>query len=203
MRVLKLVYKNSLRHSLRTLLTILGVAVAVTAFCVIRSAIDAWYLNAESAAPDRLVSRNAVSIVFSLPLAYRDKIEKIPGVEDVTHQSWFGGIYIDQSNFFPKFAMDHTNFFDIYPEYLVPPKQMETFMAERNAAIVGRGLADRFGWEVGDPVRIVGDIYPGNWDFVIRGIYTGAEETTDESQFLFRYDFLDESLRQTAPMRSG
>lgn len=203
MRVLKLIWKNSLRHSLRTVLTILGVAVAVMAFCVIRSAIDAWYFNARSAAPDRLITRNAVSIIFPLPLAYRDKIEDVSQVEAVSHATWFGGIYVDQSNFFPKFAVDHTTYFDIYPEYVVPEDQWEDFITERNAVVVGRQLADRFDWQVGDAIRIVGDIYPGDWDFVIRGIYEGADETIVESQFFFRYDYLDERLRAETPMRAG
>ena len=203
MRVFKLIWKNSLRHSLRTMLTILGVAVAVTAFCVIRSAIDAWYFSSESAAPNRLISRNAVSIVFTLPLAYRDKIASVPGVTGVSYATWFGGVYIDQSNFFAKFAVDHTTYFDLYPEYVVPEDQWKNFLSERNAVIVGQQLADRFGWKVGDAVRIVGDIYPGNWDFVIRGIYTGADELTSETQWFFRYDYLDERMRAESPGRAG
>ncbi len=203
MRILKLITKNSLRHSLRTSLTVLGVAVAVTAFCVIRSAIGAWYLQSEAAAPDRLITRHAVSIVFELPLAYIDKIAKVPGVTGVSHASWFGGIYVDQANFFAKFAVDHTTYFAMYPELVIPPDEWETFSKERNAVLVGRQLADRFGWKVGDAIRIIGDIYPGDWDFVIRGIYTGANEDTDESTWYFRFDYLDERMRQETPGRAG
>jgi putative ABC transport system permease protein len=182
---------------------VLGVAVAVTAFCVIRSAIGAWYLQSEAAAPDRLITRHAVSIVFELPLAYIDKIAKVPGVTGVSHASWFGGIYVDQANFFAKFAVDHTTYFAMYPELVIPPDEWETFSKERNAVLVGRQLADRFGWKVGDAIRIIGDIYPGDWDFVIRGIYTGANEDTDESTWYFRFDYLDERMRQETPGRAG
>jgi len=202
-RVFKLIVRNSTRHSLRTLLTVLGVAVAVTAFCVIRSAIDAWYLSASSAAPDRLISRNAISLTFDLPISYLDDIRELEGVRKVTHSSWFGGIYIDQRNFFAKFAVDHTSYFDLYPELLISEDQFKNFFQERNAVIVGQRLADRFGWKVGDAVRIQGDIYPGNWDFVIRGIYTGRDENTDESQWFFRYDYLDERMRAEMPGRDG
>jgi putative ABC transport system permease protein len=121
----------------------------------------------------------------------------------VSYSNWFGGVYIDQRNFFPKFAVDYQTYFDLYPEYLIPPDQWETFTKERNAALVGQKLADRFGWKLGDAVRIVGDIYPGNWDFVIRAIYTGRDETTNESQWFFRNDYLDERLRQEMPGRAG
>jgi putative ABC transport system permease protein len=202
-RVLKLILRNSLRHSLRTGLTILGVAIAVTAFCVIRSAIGAWYLQAEASSPNRLVSRNAISITFDMPLAYADRIASVPGVTGVSHISWFGGIYIDQRNFFPKYAVDHTTYFKLYPEFVIPPDQWQAFSSERNAVIVGRQLADRYGWKVGDQIRITGDIYPGDWDFVIRGIYTGAQEDTDESAWFFRFDYLDERMRETWPGRAG
>jgi putative ABC transport system permease protein len=178
-------------------------AIAVTAFCVIHSAIDAWYLQSESASPNRLVTRNAISLVFDLPLAYVDKVAAVEGVTGVSHSSWFGGHYIDPRNFFAKFAVDHTTYFDLYPELIIPADHWDQFARERNAVIVGRRLADRFGWEVGDPVRIIGDIYPGEWDFIIRGIYTGAKENTDESIWYSRYDFLDERMKVEMPGRDG
>ena len=203
MKIFRLIMKNSRRHLLRTLLTIVGIAIAVTAFCVIRSAIDAWYLGAAAASPNRLITRNAISLTFNIPLAYKEKIMQVPGVKDVSSATWFGGVYIDARNFFAKFAVDESNYFKIYPEYIVKPGQMEAFNRERNAVIVGRGLADRFGWKIGDQVRLVGDIYPGDWDFVIRGIYTGAKENTDEQTWFHHYEYLDERLRQETPVRAG
>ncbi len=203
MKILKLILKNSRRHFLRTFLTIVGVAIAVTAFCVIRSAIDAWYLGSQAASPNRLITRNAISLTFNIPLAYKEKILKVPGVKDVSHATYFGGVYIDQSNMFIKFGVDHTNYFKMYPEYIIKPEEWEAFCRERNAAIVGRGLADRFGWEIGEQVNIVGDIYPGDWNFVIRGIYTGAKENTDEQTWFYQYEYLDERLRQETPVRAG
>ncbi len=203
MKILKLIFRNSMRHSLRTMLTILGVAIAVTAFCVIRSAIDAWYLQTEASAPDRLIARNAVNIMFDFPLSYVNKVAGVEGVEAVSYANWFGGVYVDKRNFFPKMAIDQETYFELYPEFLVPDDQWKAFQTERNAAIVGRQLADRFGWKVGDAVRIVGDIYPGDWDFVIRGIYTGAKENTDESTWFFRWDYLDERMKAETPGRAG
>ncbi|MFQ6009313.1 MAG: ABC transporter permease, partial [Candidatus Zixiibacteriota bacterium] len=203
MKALKLIGKNTIRHPLRTGLTILGLAIAVMAFAIIRTAIGAWYSDVKASSPNRLITRNAVSMIFTLPLSYKEKIERIEGVNAVSYAQWFGGIYVDPKNFFAQFAVDHTTFFDLYPEYIVPPDQLEAFMKERNAAIVGRKLADRFGWSIGDPVRLTGTIYPGNWDFVIRGIYTGAKETTQELAWFFHFDYIDERMRIEAPPRAG
>jgi len=203
MFVLKLIFRNALRHKLRTFLTILGLALAVMAFGLIRTFITAWYSGAAASAPDRLVTRNAVSIIFTLPLSYKEQIEKIEGVKDVTYALWFGGIYIDPKNFFAQFGVDHNTFFRVFPEYLVPPDQMEAFVSERKAVIVGRKLADRFGWKIGDHITLIGTIYPGDWDFIIRGIYTGKEPSTDETSFIFRWDYVDETMRETWPGRAG
>ncbi|UCD18124.1 MAG: ABC transporter permease, partial [Candidatus Zixiibacteriota bacterium] len=199
MKVMKLILKNAMRHKLRTFLTILGLALAVMAFGLIRTFINAWYAGARSAAPDRIITRHAVSIVFELPLAYKERLLQIDGVENVTFANWFGGIYIDPKNFFPQFSIDVSTWFDIYPEFIVPPDQLETFRSERNAVIVGRGLADRFGWNVGDAVTLIGTVYSGDWDFVIRGIYTGKNQDTDETLFFFHYEYLNEWVRQEWP----
>ncbi|MEW6051106.1 MAG: FtsX-like permease family protein [Candidatus Zixiibacteriota bacterium] len=203
MKFLKLTFRNAGRHTLRTVLTVFGMAIAVMAFAVIRTAIEAWYSQAEASSPNRLVTMNNVSIVFTLPLAYQSKIEAVPGVNTVAHAQWFGGVYIDAKNFFPKFAIEAEPYLKMYPEWVVPEDQKEAFLKERNAAMIGRKLADRFGWKVGDAVRIVGDIFPGDWDFVIRAIYTGAKENTDENSWMFHYEYLDERMRRETPARAG
>lgn len=203
MKVLKLILKNSMRHRLRTMLTMLGVALAVMAFGLIRTFIAAWFSQAEAAAPDRLITRHAVSIIFTLPISYKEQLEKIDGVEMVTFANWFGGIYVDPSNFFPQFAADKETFFKVYPEYETPPDQMQAFLADRQGVIVGQSLADRFGWKVGDKVTLIGTIFPGNWDFHICGIYKGRDEATDEGNFIFRWDYLDETMKQQSPGRAG
>ncbi len=203
MKILRLIFKNARRHLLRTFLTIIGVAIAVTAFCVIRSAIDAWYLGSQAASPNRLITRNAISLTFDLPLAYKEKILKVSGVSEVSHSTYFGGVYIDAANFFIKFGIDHTNYFKLYPEIVIPPDHWEAFTKERNAAIIGIGLADRFGLKLGDQINIIGDIYPGDWNFIIRGIYTAGNDKFDEQTFFYRYDYMDEKLRQETPVRAG
>ena len=203
MKVFKLILRNSLRHKLRTFLTILGVALAVMAFGLIRDFIGAWYAGARAAAPDRLITRHAVSIIFTLPLAYKEQLLKIDGVQKVTYAIWFGGVYIDPKNFFAQFGVDPATFFEMYPEFTVPPDQLDAFRQERKAVIVGRRLADRFGWKVGDKISLIGTIYPGDWDFMIRGIYTGKTIDTDETTFILRFDYVDETIKQQTPGRAG
>lgn len=203
MKIIKLAFKNAFRHKLRTGLTVLGLAVAVMAFGLLRTVIDAWYAGAEAAPPDRIVSRNAVNIIFPLPLSYRDQIAKVPGVEKITYAHWFGAYYVDPKNFFANFAIDHNTYFDIYPEFILDSAAMAAFKSEKTAVICGQILADRFGWKVGDRIQLIGTIYAGNWDLTLRGIYRGRDKGTDESVFLLRWDMLDENLRATVPARAG
>ncbi len=201
--LMKLLIRNAMRHKLRTTLTIIGLAVAVMAFGLIRTVIDAWYAGVEAAAPDRLITRHAVSLVMTLPLAYKDQLAKIEGVKDVTYANWFGGIYIDPDQFFAQFAVDKDSYFRIFPEFQFSEDVKQAFEANPRAVIVGRKLADRFNWKVGDRVTLIGTIYPGNWDFDVVGIYTGRDETIDESSWFMRWDYLDETVKQQFPGRAG
>jgi putative ABC transport system permease protein len=173
------------------------------AFGLIRTFIDAWYAGARAAAPDRLVTRHAISIIFTLPIAYKDQILQVPGVNDVTYGTWFGGIYVDPKNFFPQFAVEPESFFRIYPEYVVPPDQSAAFAQDRRGVIVGQSLIDRFGWKIGDQIGLIGTIYPGDWQFVIRGIYQGDNPDVDETAFIFQYSYVDERMKEESPGRAG
>ncbi|RPI05767.1 MAG: ABC transporter permease [Ignavibacteriae bacterium] len=203
MRVLKLIFKNSLRHKLRTSLTILGLAIAVMAFGVLRTVLDMWNEGVEAAAANRLIARQAVSFIFPLPYSYRDKIAKIPGVETVSFANWFQGVYIDKNNFFARMAVDPETFFSVYPELLVNQKEFETFKQERNSCIVGAEIAKQYGFKIGDVIPIEGDIYPGKWEFVVRGIYQPRDKSTDATQMLFHWTYIDERIKQDMPGRAG
>jgi putative ABC transport system permease protein len=206
MFVLRLVLKNALRHKLRTILTIAGIAVAVTAFGVLRTIVTAWSAGVEASAADRMITRHAVSFIFPLPLAYRDQIGGIAGVKEVSYANWFGGVYKDAAdwkNFFPRMAIDPETYFDLYPEFILQPDQLAQFRKERNSCIVGRKLATEQGFKLGDIITVDGDIYPGKWDFVVRGIYRGKDQSTDETQMLFHWKYLDEQIGQTQPGRQG
>jgi putative ABC transport system permease protein len=199
---LKLLIRNAFRHRLRTSLTVLGISIAILAFGLLRTVVDAWYIGVESSSATRLITRNAVSLVFFLPLSYREKIRQIPGVKEVGYSYWFGGVYINEKNFFPSIATEAKSAMDLYPEFIVAEDQKTAFLRDRKGAVVGRKTAERFGWKVGDTITLKGTIFPGNWEFVIRAIYHGAQKSTDETQFFFHWDYLNESLKKTSPYRA-
>ena len=203
MELLKLLLRNTLRHKLRSLLTIVGVGVAVMAFALLQTVVTAWYAGVEASAANRLITRHAVSFVFSLPLAYRDRIAQVPGVNKVTFAVWFSGVYIDKNQFFARLAVDSDTFFEVYPEFLIERDQFEAFKRERNAAIIGIDIAERYHLKLGDIMQMEGDVYPGQWDFVVRGIYRPRDQTTDPSSMMFHYKYVDERVRQEMPQRSG
>ena len=175
MYFVRLVLRNALRHRLRTILTIVGIVVAITAFGLLRTIIDAWYAGANASSSARLITRSSVSLAFSLPLTYAQKIRQVPGVTAVSWANWFGGVYINERNFFPQFGIDPPTYLAIYPEFVLSPEEQKAFFTDRQGAIVGRKLADQFGWKVGDQIPLRGTIYSGTWTFNLRGIYDGKE----------------------------
>src|SRR5436190_22783496 len=176
MELFRLLLRNSTRHKLRTLLTVIGVGVAVMAFGLLRTVVTAWHAGVEASAANRLITRHAVSFVFPLPLAYRDRILQVPGVDKVTYANWFSGVYIDKNQFFARLAVDSETFFDVYPEYLIEPEQFAAFRRERNATVIGIDLAKRYNLKRGDIKVLDGDDYPGLWEFVVRGIQQPSDQ---------------------------
>ncbi len=196
MFILKILVRNAFRHRLRTFLTLLGITIAILAFGLLRTFIHAWYGGVEASSATRLVTRSAISLIFHLPLSYKEKIRQIDGVKKVSWGNWFGGIYKDEKHFFANFAVDARSYLDLYPEYILLPEEEKAFIRDRKGFVAGRKLADRFGWKIGDIVTLRGTIYPGDWDFVLRGIYRGRDETIDETQFFFHWDYLNEMLKK-------
>jgi putative ABC transport system permease protein len=196
-----LIVRNAFRHKLRTALTVTGIVVAITAFGLLRTIVDAWYAGANASSSARLITRSSVSLVFSLPLTYAEKIRQVPGVRSVSWANWFGGVYISERNFFPQFAIDAPTYLDMYPEYLLPPDERKAFLVDRKGAIVGRKLAEQYGWKVGDQIPLRGTIYSGTWTFNLRGIYDGAEKGTDQSTMFFHWALLNETIKKIYPRR--
>lgn len=197
MLILKILFRNAFRNKLRSGLTILGITIAILAFGLLRTVISAWYSGVEASSATRLITRNSVSLIFPLPFSYRDRIRQISNVKIVSYGTWFGGVYIEEKNFFPNFAVEPRTFFELYPEFIIPPGEKESFFNDRKGCVVGRKLAARFGWKMGDIITLKGAIFFGNWDFVIRGIYRGRDRDTDETQFMFHWDYLNEKLKKT------
>src|SRR5258705_6802 len=203
MELLRLLLRNTLRHKLRSLLTIVGVGVAVMAFALLQTVVTAWDKGVGGAAGNRLITRHAGFFGFRPPLAYRDRIAQVPGVNKVTYAVWFSGVYIDRKQFFARLAVDSDTFFDVYPEFVIPPDQFEAFKRERNACIIGIDIAKRYNLKIGDIMAMEGDVYPGRWEFVVRGIYQPRDQTTDPSSMMFHYKYVDERVRQENPDRAG
>ena len=195
----KMIFKNAFRRKLRTALTILAVAIAVLSFGLLRTVISTWYASAEASSATRLITRNAVSLIFPLPLSYYNKIRQVDHVDTVSYGGWFGGIYITEENFFANFAVEAETYLKLHPEYVIPEDQREDFLRDRRGFIAGRQLAERFGWEIGDIITLQGTIYPGNWEFQLQAVYRGRDESVDESQFFFHWDYLNETLEETDP----
>jgi len=201
MFVLKLIVRNALRHKLRTVLTVVGLVVAVLAYGLLQTVVDAWYAGAAAASNARLVTRNAISLVFPLPLSYENRIRGVDGVTMVARSNWFGGIYRDPKNFFAQFAVSD-NYLDLYPEFVVPAQQRQDYERDRKGCLVGRQLADLYGFKVGDVIPIKGTIYPGTWDFVVRGIMEGRDEGTITRQMVFHWEYLNETVRKRSPRQA-
>lgn len=196
MFLFRLLLKNAFRHKLRTLLTMVGLIVAVAAFGFLRTVVDAWYAGAEASSSTRLITRSATSLTVPLPLAYAERLRGIDGIKSVSWANWFGGVYITERNFFPQFAIDVPTYLALYPEFKLSDEERIAFQRDRRSAIVGKKIAAKFGWKLGDTVPLRGTIYSGTWNFTIKGIYEGADETIDESQMFFHWAYLDETVRR-------
>lgn len=201
--LLKVLIRNAFRHRLRTVLTVLGMAVAILSFGLLRTVVDAWYAGVEASAANRLITRNAISLSFSLPLSYYEKIRQVEGVEKLSYGNWFGGVYGDERKFFANFAVQAESYLDIATEFVLSPEEESEFLKDRKGAIAGQKLAGRFGWEPGDTITLQGTVFPGDWDFTLKGIYRGRDDTVDEGLFFFHWEYLDETLETREQLRAG
>ena len=192
MKYRHLIFANLFRKKIRTTLTLGSFVVALFLFGFLAVVHGAFNQGLEVAGANRLVVVNKVSIIQPLPISYKDKLAQTAGVTLVTHANWFGGVYQDERNFFPQFAIEDETFRQMFPEFVVPDDQWNDFVADREGAIVGENLAERFHWKVGDRIPIKGTIFPGTWEFNIRGIYKGSRPQDDTTQFWFRYKYLEE-----------
>lgn len=198
MKFFPLVWSSLLRRKLRTIFTLLSVVVAFTLFGVLMAIRMAFSAGITVTGAERLIMLDKVSMINALPLRYRAQIASAPGVADVTHANWFGGIYQDPRNDFAKSAVDAESWLRVHPEFVVPDDQQRAWLKDRTGAMVGADTARRFGWRIGDRIPIQGTIYrrPDGrpWEFTIDAIYTSVAATTDRTQFFFHQAFLNETL---------
>jgi len=197
MKFTRIIWANLTRKKARLLLTIGSFAVALFLFAFLGVVRDAFG-RSDLASADRLVIINRTSIINPIPLSYREKILRIPGVKSITHNNWFGGTYIEEKNFFPQFVIDPENQRQVVPEFTVPEDQWAAFVKDRQGAIVGRRTMERFHWKIGDRIPIKSTIMnTGTWEFNIDGVYQGKRPQDDETQFWFQWDYFEERVPQS------
>ena len=198
MKYLPLLWRSLFRRKVRTIFTLLAVLVAFTLFGFLVAIEAAFGMGVELAGNERLVLIHKVSLIQLLPESYLERIRATPGVTDVCHQTWFGGIYQDPKNFFMQMPVDPECMLRMYPEFRLPEAQKKAWIADRQGAIAGRTTAEKYGWKIGDRIPIQATIWrkkdnSTNWEFNLVGIYDGAEQGTDTTQFFFQYKYFDES----------
>ena len=197
MKFARIILANLLRKKIRLFLTLGSFAVALFLFVFLAVVRDAFTRGADVAGADRLWVINRTSIINPIPLSYRDKIARIPGVKCITHDNWFGGIYQDEKNFFPQFVIDPENQRQVFPELIVPDDQWNAFVKDRQGVIAGARTAERFGWKIGDRIPLKSTIYGGGaWEFNLVGIYHGKRPQDDETQLWFQWDYYEERMVQ-------
>lgn len=198
MKYLYLIFANLKRKKMRTLLTVLSIMVAFLLYGYLGAIRQGFTAGVDVAGADRLIVRHKISIIQLLPQSYEARMEQIEGVENAAHSTWFGGIYQKPSNFFAQMPMVPEELYDLYPEYRLSDEEKRAWSETRTGAIIGSGLAKRFGWKIGDRIPIMSPIWRNaeggqDWTFDVVGIYEGAEQGTDTSQMFFRYDYFDET----------
>lgn len=194
MSLIGIAVKNIGRNLFRAILTILGVIVAMLSFVLLRTVLSAWTAGAEYAAQDRVATRHKVTFVMTMPLRYAEDIRGVPGVREVAYFNWFGGRLADQEDvFFGNLATDPQQFLKVYDEIYLPEDQKKAWFEDRQGAVIGAQLARQQKWKVGDKITLAGTIFPGDWQFTIRGIYTAKRRSIDQSSLYFNWKYLNES----------
>jgi putative ABC transport system permease protein len=193
-KYLRLVLANLGRHKLRTVLTILSVALALFLFASLRSVTTTLAATAQFGGARRLVTTNATGLVFPLPLAYGNRIKALPGVTGLSWANWFGGKYGDGKRFFANFAVDAESYLKIYPEIVLPADQQDAFLKDRTGALIGKRLLSQFGWKLGQNVTLQGTIFPGDWTFTVDGVYTPTDPAIGDDVLIFHHDYFDERI---------
>jgi putative ABC transport system permease protein len=202
MKFLPYVLKHMRHNWVRTASTVLAMSVCIFLFCTLQTLLAAiqWSLNAANAS--RLVSRNAISLVYSLPVAYKERIKSVPGVKQVAASNWFGGFLgsqPDYKNFFPNFAVDPEEYLEVHPEFNLTPEEKAAFLGDRRGCVIGPDLAQKHGFKVGDAFQLTSVIWRGQpFEFVVRGIYhvdKVRNPGVGGQLMFFHWKYLDETTK--------
>lgn len=203
MKHLPMIVKNVWRNKRRTILTVLSIGVSLCLLGVLLAIYHAFYFSDPT--PDqalRLVTRNSISLARPMPEAYKDKIAHIPGVKEIAIEDWYGGQYIDDKaeHQFARFATEPAKMLLVRPEMKMPPEQKAAFVRERTACIVGRPTATKQGFKLGDKITLKGDIYPGNLELIVRGIFD-SDQNAD--LLYFNREYLEQGMAERRRGNAG
>ncbi len=188
MKFSKLILKNILRNKRRTLLTISSLVVSLFLIITLATILTEFSRGSSRSNPLRLITRHAVSLAFTLPVAQQQRIATVPGVKAVIPFSWFGGIYKDEKNFFANFAVDASRLREVLTELNMSDPEWQAFINDRQGAIVGQKLVKLYGFTSGQRVTLRSPIYDRSVEFIVRGVYTGGDEKT----LFFHHEYINE-----------
>lgn len=188
------------RSWFRSVLTASGVALAIFLLCTLRTVTTSFDSVVKASGANRLVVSSAVSLFVFLPQKLEVDLRAMPGIDEVTHWTWFGGVYIDEKNMFARFATDPVSLRRVYgdqaegrEDLVLSPEEWAAFTSQKSSCVVGKGLADQFGFAVGETIELEGNIFPGDWSFDVVGIYEAGSAQMDEQTMFFHWDYLDEA----------
>ncbi|AXQ27910.1 ABC transporter permease [Solimonas sp. K1W22B-7] len=200
MKYFPLIWSALWRKKPRTIYTMLSIVVAFLLFGMLQAVAVGMTKSIEISGADRLFTAGKFSFTEILPIGYYARIKSVPGVTLVSHANWFGGVYQDEKNFFAQFAVDHETYLEMYPEFIVSDEAKALWARTRTGALVGVGLARKFGWKIGDRVPVQAAIWPkrdgrNDWQFDIVGFIDTKDEATrnQTEMMLFRFDYFDEA----------
>lgn len=198
MKYFRLIWKNAWRKKIRTFLTILSVFVAFLLFALLSGIGYAFRGGVDAADAERLIVIDKISLINMMPMSYLNRIRSVEGVDSVAHATWFGGYYQEQRNQFGQFPVDPQSYFEMYPEFNIPAEQFEAFKRNRTGAVVGRELAEKFGWKIGDRIPIQATIWTKadggrTWEFDLEGIFSNDDPGSSTALMLFQHDYFDEA----------
>ena len=201
MDLLRLVWRNLVRHKVRTFLTIGSLVVAFFLLCTLRTLVTTIQSGADAASASRLIVQSAVSLFVDLPQSYQAKIQGVDGIQEISKWQWFGGYYQTERNRFAQFAVDPEQTLSIYPEMEIVEGSREAFEQSQRGVLVGEELAKKYDWKLGDTVPILPELFPHPdgpgiaWEFEVVGIYRPTARNFDASMFLFQWDYFEETMK--------
>ena len=154
MDLFRIVWRNLVRHKVRTFLTVGSLVVAFFLLCTLRTLVTTIQSGADAASASRLIVQSAVSLFVDLPQSYQTKIQGVEGIQEISKWQWFGGYYQNERNRFAQFAVDPAQTLSIYPEMEIIDGSQEAFERSQRGVLVGEELVKKLSLiHISEPTR--------------------------------------------------